>query len=114
MLAVYGVSVEIRYAAPPSREVSEAGGQESGRSRPPRGRQLLPPPLGQEGPGHISPLGAYDAESDRFLILDVSRYKAPAVWVSTGQLFRAMAQPLGAGNARTPGFLLIRTLSDVP
>ena len=31
--------------------------------------------LGQAGPGHISPLGAYDAKTDRFLILDVSSYK---------------------------------------
>jgi glutathione-S-conjugate glycine hydrolase len=69
--------------------------------------------LGQEGPGHISPLGAYDADSDRFLILDVSRYKAPAVWVSTERLFEAMAEPVGPGKTRTRGFLLIRKLSDI-
>ena len=33
--------------------------------------------IGQEKGGHISPLAAYDAETDRFLILDVSRYKYP-------------------------------------
>lgn len=32
-------------------------------------------PLGQDGDGHISPLAAYDAESDTVLILDVARYK---------------------------------------
>jgi hypothetical protein len=56
-------------------------------------------------------LGAYDADSDRFLILDVSRYKAPAVWVSAQRLFRAMAEPLGPGHVRTRGFLLIRSAS---
>ena len=69
--------------------------------------------MGQEGPGHISPLGAYDADSDSFLVLDVSRYKAPAVWASAQQLFDAMAQPLAPGKARTRGFLLIGTASDV-
>jgi glutathione-S-conjugate glycine hydrolase len=64
--------------------------------------------LQQDGPGHISPLGAYDADSDRFLILDVSRYKAPAVWVPTAALFAAMAEPLGPDNPRTRGFVLIR------
>ena len=63
--------------------------------------------LGQDGPGHISPLGAYDADSDRFLILDVSRYKAPAVWVLAERLFAAMAEPIGP-DAGTRGFLLIR------
>jgi hypothetical protein len=39
--------------------------------------------LGQERGGHISPLAAYDAETDRFLILDVARYKYPPVWVTS-------------------------------
>lgn len=68
--------------------------------------------MGQEGVGHISPLGAYDADSDRFLILDVSRYKAPAVWVSAEQLFRAMAEARSATSAKTRGFLLIRAPLD--
>lgn len=63
--------------------------------------------LDQEGAGHISPLGAYDAESDRFLILDVSRYKAPSVWVTAEDLFAAMAAPVSAGG-RTRGFVLVR------
>ena len=29
-----------------------------------------------------SPLGAYDEKADRFLILDVARYKYPPVWVT--------------------------------
>ncbi|MCP4382081.1 MAG: glutathione gamma-glutamylcysteinyltransferase, partial [Hyphomicrobiales bacterium] len=46
--------------------------------------------IGQEKGGHISPLGAYDADTDRFLILDVSRYKYPPVWVEAETLFNAM------------------------
>lgn len=63
--------------------------------------------LDQEGAGHISPLGAYDAETDRFLILDVSRYKAPSVWVTAEELYAAMAEPVATGN-RTRGFVLVR------
>jgi hypothetical protein len=65
--------------------------------------------LGQLGRGHTSPLGAYDAESDRFLILDVARYRSPAVWVASDQLFAAMAAPKSPGSAQSRGFLLIRT-----
>jgi hypothetical protein len=65
--------------------------------------------MGQEGHRHISPLGAYDADTDRFLILGVSRYKAPAVWTPTERLFTSMAGPLGPGKIETRGFLLIRT-----
>jgi hypothetical protein len=46
--------------------------------------------LGQVGAGHISPLGAYDAKSDSFLILDVNPYKAPWVWVKSKDLIAAM------------------------
>ena len=46
--------------------------------------------LGQEIGGHISPLAAYDSEADRFLILDVARYKYPPVWVKASDLFDAM------------------------
>ena len=38
--------------------------------------------IGQQTGGHISPLAAYDAKVDRFLILDVARYKYPPVWVT--------------------------------
>ena len=46
--------------------------------------------LGQEGGGHISPLGAYDARSDSFLIMDVNPNRAPWVWVGAGDLIAAM------------------------
>jgi hypothetical protein len=63
--------------------------------------------LGQDDIGHISPLGAYDADSDRFLVLDVARYKYPPVWVEAAALFAAMAAPV-EGLERTRGFVLVR------
>ena len=63
--------------------------------------------IGQERFGHISPLGAYDADSDRFLILDVSRYKYPPVWVETSALFAAM-NTIDKDNAgKSRGFVII-------
>ena len=46
--------------------------------------------LGQEGGGHISPLGAYDERSDSFLIMDVNPNRAPWVWVRSDDLIAAM------------------------
>ncbi|MDB2592834.1 phytochelatin synthase family protein [Gammaproteobacteria bacterium] len=42
------------------------------------------------GNGHFSPIAAYDQVSDRFLILDVARYKYPPIWVKASDLYRAM------------------------
>ena len=61
--------------------------------------------IGQERGGHISPLAAYDADTDRFLILDVSRYKYPPVWVSAAELFAATDSD---NQNRTRGFVLVR------
>lgn len=46
--------------------------------------------VGQRGGGHISPLGAYDAESDSFLVLDVNPAAASWVWMPTATLVRGM------------------------
>ena len=46
--------------------------------------------LGQEGGGHISPLGAYDEHSDSFLIMDVNPNRASWVWVGSDDLIAAM------------------------
>jgi hypothetical protein len=64
--------------------------------------------LGQERGGHISPLAAYDAKADRFLIMDVSRYKYPPVWVKTAQLFAAMNTPDADNDNRSRGYVLVR------
>jgi len=63
--------------------------------------------IGQERGGHISPLAAYDAKSDRFLILDVARYKYPPVWVTASDLFAAMNTTDSANNNKTRGYVLV-------
>jgi len=63
--------------------------------------------LGEQLGGHISPLAVYDAKADRFLILDVARYKYPPVWVKTADLFAAMNTPDAANDNKTRGFVLV-------
>ncbi|MBR0673501.1 phytochelatin synthase family protein [Neoroseomonas soli] len=63
-------------------------------------------PLDQEGDGHISPLAAYDAESDSVLILDVARYKYRPVWVPVATLLVAM-QRVDPDSGRARGLLVL-------
>jgi len=65
------------------------------------------PGLKEEGSGHMSPLAAYDALSDRFLLLDVARYKYPPVWVSTQDLWTAINTLDNDAHAYR-GFLLVQ------
>ena len=46
--------------------------------------------VGQRGGGHISPLGAWDAASDSFLVLDVNPAAAGWVWMPFETLVRGM------------------------
>lgn len=62
--------------------------------------------IGQERGGHISPVAAYNEESDRFLILDVARYKYPPVWVEAEDLWQAMATT-DSTSGQTRGFVLV-------
>ncbi len=61
---------------------------------------------GVDGGGHFSPLGAYNAEADRFLLLDVARYKYLPSWITSAQLFDAM-QPVDPSSSKSRGFLLV-------
>jgi hypothetical protein len=61
----------------------------------------------QESGGHISPVAAYHAGEDRFLILDVSRYKYPAVWVKAEALWGAM-RTMDNDSARSRGYVIVR------
>jgi len=69
-----------------------------------RTRQVITPET--ERGGHISPIAAYNEESDRLLILDVSRYKYPPVWVKTEELWQAMAT-VDSVSGKTRGFVLV-------
>jgi len=62
--------------------------------------------IGQERGGHISPIAAYSAQSDRFLILDVARYKYPPVWVTAVDLWQATAT-VDTSVGKTRGFILV-------
>ena len=62
--------------------------------------------LQQQGNGHHSPIAAYDEKTDRFLILDVARYKYPAYWVKAEDLWNAVNTK---DNETYRGFIIIRT-----
>jgi Phytochelatin synthase len=62
--------------------------------------------IGQERGGHISPIGAYNQLTDRFLILDVSRYKYPPVWVKAVDLWQAIST-IDTDAGKTRGFVLV-------
>jgi hypothetical protein len=69
--------------------------------------------VGQEFMGHISPIAAYHAPSDRFLLLDVARYKYAPVWVRADALFGAMhTHDLASGKSR--GFVVARAARAAP
>lgn len=65
------------------------------------------PGLQEQGGGHFSPVAAYDAASDRFLILDVARYKYPPVWVKAADLWKAI-DTLDSSGQKKRGLLLIK------
>lgn len=60
--------------------------------------------LDQVGPGHISPVGAYNADTDHLLVMDVAAYKYPYTWVPVLKLWAAMSEPVAG---RTRGYLLV-------
>lgn len=62
--------------------------------------------INQEKGGHISPLAAYNEASDRFLILDVSRYKYPPVWVKAADLWKAM-HTVDSTSEKTRGLVVV-------
>lgn len=63
--------------------------------------------IGQESGGHISPCAAYHEKSDSFLILDVSKYKYPPVWVSTKDLWRAMSEGVDGASSKSRGYVVL-------
>jgi hypothetical protein len=62
--------------------------------------------IGEIGGGHWSPLAAYDAASDSALVLDVARYKYPAVWVPLARLY-AGSQAIDAVSGLSRGVVVV-------
>lgn len=60
----------------------------------------------QERFGHISTIAAYHKGEDRFLILDVAKYKYPPVWVKGEDLWKAMCAVDGSSK-RSRGFVIV-------
>jgi hypothetical protein len=56
--------------------------------------------------GHFSPLGMYDLKTDRFLLLDVARYRYPPVWMHARDLWSSM-NTLDADSGEFRGFAII-------
>jgi hypothetical protein len=109
LLALHPVEAEVRHAADSSLDAFRSSAREHlGREDRAVIVNYLRKAIGQERGGHISPLGAYDAETDRFLILDVSRYKYPPVWVGAADLFKAMNTTDKDNQDKTRGYVLIR------
>jgi hypothetical protein len=108
ILAAYDLEVEVTHAADSSldafRDAAVAGLGERERFVL---VNYLRSAIGQEKGGHISPLAAYDADTDRFLVLDVSRYKYPPVWVEAPALFDAMNTPDSDNEDRSRGFVIV-------
>lgn len=63
--------------------------------------------LHQKGSGHFSPLAAYHEEEDRFLLMDVARYKAPPCWVKAVVLHEAL-RGTDSTSQKSRGFLVVR------
>ena len=61
--------------------------------------------LGQSGAGHISPLGAFDATTDRVLVMDVAKQKYPYAWVPVPLLWAAM-NTVDTDSGKRRGYLL--------
>lgn len=65
--------------------------------------------VGQAGGGHISPLAAYDAASDSFLVLDVNPSAAPWVWMPTATLVAGMRT---FDTVENRGYVVVEAAAD--
>jgi hypothetical protein len=64
--------------------------------------------VGQRGGAHLSPLGAYDAQSDAFLVMDVNPANAGWVWMPAATLIKGM-RTFDAVESR--GYILVQALA---
>lgn len=115
ILATQPVAVEVHHAADASLDSFRASARDYlGKEGQFVIINYLRKAIGQERGGHISPLAAYDAETDRFLILDVSRYKYPPVWVMAAELFAAMNTTDSDNENKTRGYVLVKRADAAP
>ncbi|HEY8207994.1 MAG TPA: phytochelatin synthase family protein [Myxococcaceae bacterium] len=67
--------------------------------------------LGQDFGAHWSPVAAYHEGTDRFLVLDVARFRYPPYWAKAEDLFKAMnTTDLDSGKSR--GFVVVSAAAN--
>jgi hypothetical protein len=69
--------------------------------------------LGQDTGAHWSPLAAYHAGSDRFLVLDVARFRYPPYWAKAEDLFKAM-NTTDPDSQLSRGWVEVKKQPDAP
>lgn len=60
----------------------------------------------EEGAGHFSPVAAYHRAEDRFLVMDVARFKLPPCWVKAELLHDALVE-IDPTSQKSRGFLTV-------
>lgn len=108
MLACWGSEVEVCHAADSTRDDFRRRARKAVAS----GTEFVilnfhRDPFLQVGGSHFSPLAAYHQQSDRFLVMDVARYRYPPFWLTTESLFQGM-NTIDGVSQKTRGYLLIR------
>jgi hypothetical protein len=68
--------------------------------------------LRQSGSGHFSPIGGYEEESDRVLIMDVARFKYPPHWVPLKDLYQSM-QDIDPESGKPRGYILLQATNEM-
>ncbi len=115
LLALHPVTVEVHHAADGGLDAFRAAARDYLTAKDHFVVvNYLRKAIGQQTGGHISPLAAYDAMADRFLILDVARYKYPPVWVKAAELFDAMNTIDAVNDNKTRGYVLVAKPGAAP
>jgi hypothetical protein len=107
VLRVHGLAVTVHHAGETTVEAFRAAVREAtAASERYLVVNLLRAAVGQVGPGHFSPVAAYEEKTDRLLVMDVARYKYAPWWIETPALFAAInTEDPAAGKTR--GFLVV-------
>jgi hypothetical protein len=69
--------------------------------------------LGQDIGAHWSPLAAYHAGTDRFLVLDVARFRYPPYWATAADLHKAM-NTTDPDSGKSRGFVVVSQRAGAP
>lgn len=105
LLAAHGVDTSIRYAEDfdvgEFRAVAERNLSTSGDYLLVNYDRAV---LGQTGGGHISPVAAYDRDTDSVLVMDTAAHKYPSTWVPIDMLHEGM-RAIVSSTGRARGYV---------